>query len=767
MKTLPSRTPTQARATSADRLGQRPAAPLWATLAGFQAAPVEAALTACALAALALAIGVGVRQPGALVLALCAVAGVALAVATLMLARALTWPAHWWRRIVLVAIVGSGAVLRFRGLAFGLPYVPHPDEPAVVNVAQRMLRTGDLDPHHFVYPSLYIYLQAAVYALHLGWGFTQGLYTSVNDLPQTTDIITTAPGIYLWGRTLTVLLGIGIILLTYGAGKRLYGPRTGLIAALLVAFAPPLVDDGHLITVDVPAAFFTALAFFWLVELYRAPLSPDRHTRWWPIVRAGIGVGLAAATKYNAALIVLPLALVPLLRRAHAPWRVWLGGGLAALATFFLVTPFAIPELSVFLNDTASVIIHYKFQGHGRFESNENWLYYGRYLWQTFGPVWPLALGGLLVMALRGRRADLLVLPFPLLYYAALASLWVNFTRNLMLLYPFLALAAAVALQTLCRWLATLRSLLVTRHSSLVTALVLPFLLVGPAVVAGRQDNLRVIPDTRVAAQRWMAEHLPRNDYWLVETAPQLWPRQGNVIATSASFGDPAQHPPGWYPAHGFRYLLLDRGKYDPALHSPDLRPDAAAWFQEALARFTLVRDLPGGIGPALALFDTGPGAPVMQHPSAARFGTDELALAGYNLGPATRLDDLYFPESGGTPRGFRPGDWLGLTLLWQPLRAPSGDYQVFIHLRDARGRTVAQRDARPQNNTYPTDRWPAGQAVLDSANLALPATLPPGQYTVVIGLYPPGQSRLAARAAPGDAPLPNAELPLATIEVK
>src|SRR4029079_11012938 len=131
--------------TSSNRLEQRPAA------------PVEAALAALALAALALAIGVGVQQPGALVLSLLAVVGVALAGGALALARVLAWPARWWRRIALAAFVVAGAVMRFRGLAFGLPYVPHPDEPAVVNIAQRMLRTGDLDPHHFVYPSLYIY----------------------------------------------------------------------------------------------------------------------------------------------------------------------------------------------------------------------------------------------------------------------------------------------------------------------------------------------------------------------------------------------------------------------------------------------------------------------------------------------------------------------------------------------------------------------------------------------------------------------------------
>ncbi|HEX5502198.1 MAG TPA: phospholipid carrier-dependent glycosyltransferase [Thermomicrobiales bacterium] len=787
MSVLPARQPPGTAA---------PAPPGAAVVAG---GALDAGVLVVAVGGLALALATGTRALGPGVLALYALTctPAALAAALWLPRLAARSRRDWLRPAALAAVALAGAALRFHGLGFALPYVPHPDEPAVVNIAQRMLVTGDLDPHRFTYPSLYIELQAAVYALHLGWGFTQGLYRSVGDLPATTDRITTAPGIFLWGRALTATLATGAILLTYGAGRRLYGPRVGLIAALLLAFAPATIADAHLITVDVPAAAFTALAFYWIVALYRAPLTPGGVHRWWPIARAGIGVGLAAATKYNAALIVVPLGLVPLLRGARAPWRVWLGGALAAGATFLAVTPYALPELPTFLNDTAAVIVHYEFQGHGQFTGAHNWRYYAAVLWHGGRWTSALALGGLVVMALRHRRADLLALPFPLLYYGALAALKVNFTRNLLPLDPFLALAGAVGLLAaadgvsrqssvvsrqwgrrqaadgrrqfafLARhlplithrsWLIT-RSSFVIRHSSLVALVVLPIALAGPASSAGQLDNLRATTDTRVAAQRWMAAHLSRDLLWLVQLPPQAFGADTNLVSTD-DFGPPWRYPPAWYPAHGYRYLLLEDETFGGATD-----PAAAAWAREARARFPVVHAWPGGVGPGLLLFDTGAGAPPMRQPRDARFG-DEIALRGFDLGPVSSPRLLYAPDApGAVARAPRPGDTLGLTLALEALRPPRGDYQLFVHLRDAGNRTVAQRDTPPRA-AYPTTAWRPGSPVLVNADLALPANLPPGRYTVVIGLYSPGGSRLPARAAPGAAPLKDDELPLATIEV-
>lgn len=721
----------------------------------------------------------GIREPGfwpqAGVAAFSFVLAVAATLALFKLPTKLR-PQLW--SATLGAIVVAGFALRWHGLDFGLPYVPHPDEPAVVNVAQRMLVTGDLDPHRFVYPSFFIYLQALVYVGQVLWGFATGSFSSVADLPASTNMITTAPGIFVWGRALTVLLATGAIFATYGAGKLLYGRRVGLTAALLLAFAPATIADAHLITVDVPAASFTALAFYWIAALYRTPLNLRDEVDAWPIVRAGIGVGLATATKYNALIVLAPMLLVPVLRPRLSPWRVWTIGVASASFTFVAITPFAAPDLPAFLDDTASVITHYKFIGHLGFEGAHNWLYYASYLWTTAPAPFALALGGLVLMAFRHRRSDLLVLAFPLLYFGAMSGLRVNFTRNLLPLDPFLALAGAVMVVACARWLARHvtwprftrpeRERIWPAFNGVLVFALLSVAVVQPAWSAGRLDNLRAIPDSRVAALRWMQANLSAQSFWLVQLPPQQVFRQTNAVSAS-DFGQLTRYPLDWYPAHGFSSILLNRGEYDRFVADPERYPRESAWYREALERLPTVRIFPGGPGPELRLLDTRLSAVAMQHQLSARFGPGSglIALDGYNLGPADPSQRLYFPDTpAGSTSSFHPGQKVGLTILWRALARPPGDYQLFVHLRDEHGRTVAQRDTRPTTNAYPTNEWRPGELVLAGADLDLPATLPSGRYAIVLGLYPPGSPRLQVRPAPGAPPLRDDELPLATIEV-
>src|SRR5262249_60767018 len=61
------------------------------------------------------------------------------------------------------ALLLLGGVLRLWGLRFGLPHdFSRPDEEKIVGAALGVLQ-GDLNPHIFLYPSLFIYANAAVY----------------------------------------------------------------------------------------------------------------------------------------------------------------------------------------------------------------------------------------------------------------------------------------------------------------------------------------------------------------------------------------------------------------------------------------------------------------------------------------------------------------------------------------------------------------------------------------------------------------------------
>lgn len=83
-------------------------------------------------------------------------------------------------------------------------------------------------------------------------------------------------------------------------------------------------------------------------------------------------------------------------------------------------------------------------------------------------------------------------------------------------------------------------------------------------------------------------------------------------------------------------------------------------------------------------------------------------------------------------------GDDLAVTLYWRPL-APVDRYAtVFVHLLDADGQLVAQHDGAPVGGAYPFPLWQTGTLVVDRHTLALPADLPPGRYTLAVGIYDP-----------------------------
>jgi len=93
----------------------------------------------------------------------------------------------------------------------------------------------------------------------------------------------------------------------------------------------------------------------------------------------------------------------------------------------------------------------------------------------------------------------------------------------------------------------------------------------------------------------------------------------------------------------------------------------------------------------------------------------------------------------------------LRVTLWWKCLEPPERRYTVFLHLYDASGKLVAQKDSQPASDHLPTVFWHRGDIVRDQRAIELPAGLSPGRYTVAVGLYDPQTMvRLLATAPDG-----------------
>lgn len=80
----------------------------------------------------------------------------------------------------------------------------------------------------------------------------------------------------------------------------------------------------------------------------------------------------------------------------------------------------------------------------------------------------------------------------------------------------------------------------------------------------------------------------------------------------------------------------------------------------------------------------------------------------------------------------------LTVTLHWQADQPIALSYKVFVHLDDAAGQVATQRDDYPLQGARPTTSWLPGEEIADRYQVPMPAGIPPGRYTLAVGLYDP-----------------------------
>jgi len=129
--------------------------------------------------------------------------------------------------------------------------------------------------------------------------------------------------------------------------------------------------------------------------------------------------------------------------------------------------------------------------------------------------------------------------------------------------------------------------------------------------------------------------------------------------------------------------------------------------------------------------------APLPETPAVtldARFG-ERIRLHGYTL----------------AGDGFAPGDVLPVTMFWEAQAPIAERYKVTIQLLDDAGQLVAQHDTEPGDGLMPTTTWDPDQILADRYGVPLPGDLPPGRYTLIVGLYHVATGERLPTATGGD----------------
>ena len=437
-----------------------------------------------------------------------------------------------WSGLAVVLLAGLG--LRLWGVRQGLPYPYNTDEAQhFVPHAVEMFRKSTLNPHYFANPPAFTYLLHFLF--RIWYGSADGAVRALALHPE---------GVYTLARVSVALLGTGSLWLLYATGARLFGRAVGLLAAAIEAVAFLPVFYAHLALNDVPTLFPLTLSLLGSAGVLRKGRRRD-------YLLAGVGLGLACASKYTAGIILLPLLAAAMARylNVEADARAYVVGrraaiglvlaGLAALLAFLVANPYAVLDYG----DFHAELVHQSTlssEAQGKLGApREGGLLY--YLWTlTWGLGWVpalAALGGMLAVWRRERWLGMMLVPAPLLFLLLMGLEGRYFGRWLLPIFPILSLLAAFFALRVAETLGTSRRLRLGVAALLVLALLAQGLVysVHSGLVLSRSD-------TRTLTRAWLVAHVPKGTPIVAEpVSPDEWARE--VIPGTATVSNPYRWP--------------------------------------------------------------------------------------------------------------------------------------------------------------------------------------------------------------------------------
>jgi hypothetical protein len=685
--------------------------------------------------------------------------------------------------VVLALITVAALALRLWGIRQSLPYVEQPDEPNPIGYVVEMLRTGDPNQQFFQKPSLYIYLLLAVLQLHYVIGSASGLYGPIGEMLITLHRVTTIPEFFFWARVVSATIGTLTVVTAYAFGARAWGRGAGLVAALFVATLPYHLRFSQFVTTDVTASWLVLLCLHTCILIVR-------EGRLKAYLVAGAFAGLAASTKYNAGVVALAIVVAAIVhvfddrqlvsddrspadeKRLHkSPRRSSLVvrhstylilAALAAITTFIAGTPYALLRWDQVGGGVLRQWGNYDGNS-GHYRGEWNMPGYLDFFWNTgLGPAGCIVvLGGLALLLRRDRPLALLWLSFALPSLLLHLSRPTHFMQNMLPLLVLCSLPFGVAIAELLTWLAHKAgsqrpNWSAERWRRIVVRRLLPaaclLLVLAPttftSLVRARELGSG---DTRSQLLAWIDANLPPGTRIAAEITPPpttIEPRWTEVRTLDL-------HDLEWYRQQGFAYIAGSSKRWGsmllPSQYEPLTRYGQVAEFGTAEASETL--------GPRILVFSTGLSVADVQTrlPGELRIGGAQLL--GLNAGRVG--------EAGLEPAGeLRPGEALALRSFWLVEEPFAEDFFIFVHLLDAAGNRVAQRDTPPWQGRFPTTTWRPGTLVVDVNDLYLPPTLPPGEYRLVIGMYHPTTFARPPATLDG-APLPDSMAEMMTVIIK
>lgn len=541
---------------------------------------------------------------------------------------------------ILVVVFIAGAMLRLYGVNWGLPAELHIDETHFVPKALKF-GTGDLTPHFFLYPSLYMYMLFVAYSAYFILGMITGIFHNTSDFAMQ-YFIDPSP-FYIIGRSMAATLNVMTAVLVFKIGKKIFQPASGFAAAVLFLLSPLCVQHSHFITGDVPLTFFMTLSLYFGLKMME-----DGKRKYY--ILAGLSMGFAGASKYTGALFAPTLLIMHLfysmgsegstLKNFFTNINIYLLGVMAYIG-FFIGCPYHLLDFSTFIKaitQTSEMV-----GGH--------WLGMEgvRSMWMTvitkflsFGVGWPaiiLTVAGV-VWSITGKNKKVQAVAFFVVFYYVFIGRYSghNFDRYWVPIVPGMCLLSGVIIASIAEKFSA---------SKVRTGVVIVVtLLVVSVNVTNLYSTIKVfsMSFTQNIAKEWVEQNIPVGTRIAMElNGPQLsatvqaqrdaenrtyepgdinseaekfnvigtavGDEKNNVSATDKKYVTMAlekkekqyyiyqifslgSHSLDYYRSHGYEYIISNDGMRDRYMASPQEYPETVNFYKSLDDHVELIKTI-------------------------------------------------------------------------------------------------------------------------------------------------------------------------------
>ena len=447
-------------------------------------------------------------------------------------------------RTVLLVILAFAALIRGYGIWVPLPFY-------TVDEANFVWPAVFLPDHHFnPYASgagwfghpghLLIYILGASYCVYFFFGKLFGYFPDFGTFK--TIFLYQPMSFYVIGRIESLLYGMITILGVYMIAKKCFGIRVAFLSALFLAASPLHVEMSQIVRTDILMTCLVTLAFL-------CSISVLQTSALWTYALAGVCIGLGVATKYPAAVAVIPLVFAHVAAMNMGAmtfnklldkkiWYSFVSSGLAL----------AVGAPFVLLNLKKTVALFRMQAGHSDISSlngapwQNYWWYLTSGLYDAHGLIIQLfVFMGLIFLLRRRNRIDFLLLSFPVVFLLCISLFKGGFDQWILPIVPFTSIIGAVGFVSILeraskKW---------PRAGTKVAWIVAVLLAIGASTVRIlAHDMQNVQKHYSIIANEWVEQHLPAGSVVALEELTPPVSTQKYRVLTAPGVRNLQQIPP-------------------------------------------------------------------------------------------------------------------------------------------------------------------------------------------------------------------------------